>query len=129
VGPRTILRWLAGGEIRLWLRDRPHRLTLWGVPPLWTALGLELAAVAVRAKRIILCSACGRLDSLKHPRGNGSRRSYCSKCRVKGRKRDAATDLRGRKRRTRELRANGKSVGEIARELKLRPAQVKRYLE
>ena len=125
---RVILHWLQGGELKVWFRDRPPRLTLYGVPPLWTALGLELATFAVRAKRIILCSACGRLDSIKHPRGNGSRRSYCSKCRTKGRKRDAAADLRGRKKRTLHLRSQGKSVAEIVRELGLQPAQVKRYL-
>jgi hypothetical protein len=123
----AILHWLRGGDIKLWFRSR--RLTLYGAPPLWTALGLELATFAVRANKIILCSACGRLDSTKHSRGNGSRRSYCSKCRVRGRKRDAAADLRGRRRRTRELHAQGKSDAEIVRELGLRPAQVKRYLK
>ncbi len=125
----AILRWLQDGELKLWFRSRPARLTLYGVPPVWTALGLELATFAIRAKGIILCSACGRLDSIKHPRGNGDRRSYCSNCRVKGRKRDAAADLRGRKKHTWELHAQGKSVAEIVRELGFSPAQVKRYLE
>jgi hypothetical protein len=124
----AILHWLKGGEIRLWFRDRPKGLTLYGVPGLWTALGLELAAFAVRAKGIILCSSCGRIDAVKHPRASVGRRSYCSKCRVQGRKRDAAADLRGRRKRTRELRAQGKSIVEITRELGLSQEQVKRYL-
>lgn len=133
--PRAILRvailcWLQVGELKVSFRGhaRAPRVGLYGVPPLWTALGMELATLAGGARRIILCG-CGRLESIKHPRGNDdSRRSYCSKCRVKGRKRDAAADLRRRRRLARELHAQGKSVAEIVSELGFQTAQVKRYL-
>ena len=125
---RAILHWQAGGELKLWFRNRPPRLTLYGVPPLWTAIGLELATVAVGAKGIVLCSACGRLDSAKRPRTNQNRRSYCAKCRDKGRKRQGVADYRDRVRRTRGLRGEGKSVTEIAELLGIGQKQVKRYL-
>jgi hypothetical protein len=130
---RIILQWLAGGELRLWFRDRPPRLTLYGVPPLWTALGLELATHAVRAKGIILCSACGKLDTVKRPRPtvNPNRRTYrtyCSDCRKLPRKRDAVADYRARVRRATGLRAQHLSVAAIADELGVSQQQVKRYL-
>jgi hypothetical protein len=126
----AILYWLQVGELKVSFRGdaRASRLGLYGVPPLWTALGMELATLAGGARRIILCG-CGRLESIKHPRGNDDgRRSYCSKCRVKGRQRDAAVDLRRRRRLARELHAQGRSVAEIVRELGFQAAQVKRYL-
>jgi hypothetical protein len=118
--------WLAGSDLRLWFR--PRRLTLHGRPTLWTAIGLELATVAVGAKGIIFCSACGRLDSVKRPHRNGNRRSYCSKCRDKGRRRQGVADYRDRVRRARSLRAEGKSVAEISDLLGIKQTQVKRYL-
>jgi hypothetical protein len=118
--------WLAGSDLRLWFR--PSGLTLDGRPSLWTALGLELATAAVGARGIIFCSACGRLDSVKRPHRNGNRRSYCSKCRDKGRRRQGVADYRERVRRARSLRAEGKSVAEISDLLGIRQTQVKRYL-
>ena len=125
---RVILQWLEGGELKVWFRNHPPRLTLYGVPPLWTALGLELATLAVGAKGIVLCSACGRLDSAKRPRTNQNRRSYCSKCRDRGRKRQGVADYRDRVRRARGLRGEGKSVTEIAELVGIGQKQVKRYL-
>ena len=125
---RVILHWLQGGELKVWFRDRPPRLTLYGVPPVWTAIGLELATLAVGAKGIVLCSACGRLDSAKRPRTNPNRRSYCSKCRDKGRKRQGVADYRERVRRARALRGEGKSVAEITELLGIEQKQIKRYL-
>src|SRR6516225_646265 len=125
---RFVLYWLAGAELKVWLRNRPSRLTLYGVPPVWTALGLELATVAVGATAIILCSACGRLEGAKRLRRTENRRSYCSKCRDRGRKRDSVADLRDRRQRTHELRAAGKGIAEIAGQLGIRREQVKRYL-
>jgi hypothetical protein len=125
---RAIIHWFAGGELKIRFLNRPSRLTLYGAPPLWTAIGLQFATLAAGAKNIILCSACGRLDSVKRPRQNGNRRSYCSKCRERGRKRHAVADLRWRQRRASDLRAQGKTIAEIATELEIEKARVKRYL-
>jgi hypothetical protein len=124
----AIVRWLMGGELKLRFLNRPSRLTLYGAPPLWTAIGLQLATLAAGAKGVILCSACGRLDSVKHPHRNGNRRSYCSKCRERGRKRHAVADLRERRRRAFELREEGKTIAQIGVELGIEQSRVKRYL-
>jgi hypothetical protein len=124
---RAIIRWLSGTELKLWFRNRPSRLTLYGVPPLFTAIGLELGLVATGSKGIILCSACGRFDPAKRA-GNPNQRQYCRKCRKRGRIKDAASDLRRRERRTLEMRRQGKSIADIAAALSISPEQVKRYL-
>jgi hypothetical protein len=125
----AIDRWLKGGELKLRIRNRPSRLTLYGVPPLWTAIGLELATMAAGAKGIILCSACGRLDSVKRPRhNNDQRRAFCSKCRDLGRTRLTVADLRQRQKQARELHAQHQSVAEIAAQLGIAPSRVRRYL-
>lgn len=125
---RVILHWLQGGELKVWFRNRPPRLTLYGVPPLWTAIGLQLATLAVSARAIIVCSACGRIESAKRSRTSPNRRAYCSKCRDKGRKRQGVAAYRERVRYARELRGAGKNVGEIARLLGVGAEKVKRYL-
>jgi hypothetical protein len=125
---RVILQWLAGGELKIWFGDRPPRLTLWGAPPLWSAIGLELATLAVGARGIVLCSACGKLDSTKRLRTNPNRRSYCSKCRNKGRKRQGVADYRERVRQVGVLRDAGKSIAEIADLVGIEQKRIKRYL-
>src|SRR5262249_13579994 len=70
---RVILHWLASGELRLWFGNQPARLLLYGVPPLWKALGMEMAMLAVGAKGLVLCSACGKLDTVKKPGRPGNR--------------------------------------------------------
>ena len=124
---RAIIRWLAGSEIKLWFPPRPSGLTFFGVPPLWTGIALQLAMLAAGARRIILCSSCGRLVPVKRLHRSDERRSYCRKC-TNNRKRDAVADLRQRQRLTAELHAEGKTAAEIAEALGLKPAQVKRYL-
>jgi DNA-binding NarL/FixJ family response regulator len=101
---------------------------LYGVPPLWTALGLQLATVAVGATAIILCSACGRLEGVKRFRRGNNHRSYCSVCRKQRRSRDSVADLRIRQRQALELHAVGNSVAEIARQLGRSREQVRSYL-
>jgi hypothetical protein len=125
---QAIARWLAGGELKLRFLSSPTRLTLYGVPPLWTALGLELAAMSVGAKAVILCSACSRLDVVKRPRRNDNRRTYCAQCRDSGRKRDAVADLRQRQQQARKLRAQHMSVKEIAAQLGIGTDRVRSYL-
>lgn len=65
---RAIIRWLAGSEIKLWFPPRPSGMTFFGVPPLWTGIGLQLAMLAAGAQRIILCSTCGRTVMVKRRR-------------------------------------------------------------
>jgi hypothetical protein len=126
---QAIVRWLNGGELKLRFRNRPPRLSLYGVPALWTAIGLELATLAAGAKGIILCSACGRLDSVKRPRRiNDQRRAFCSKCRNLERTRLTVADVRQRRKQARELHVQHKSVVEIAAQLGIAPARVRRYL-
>jgi DNA-binding CsgD family transcriptional regulator len=126
----AIERWLRGCELKVRFRNRPTRLTLYGAPPLWTAIGLELAALAAGASGIILCSNCGRLDSVKRPRRvDDQRRAFCARCRDKGRKRLGAADLRQREREARTLHAEHKSVKEIAAQLGIDTARVRGYLE
>lgn len=124
---RVILHWLASSELKVWFRNRPARLVLYGVPPLWTALGMEMAMLAVGAKGLALCSACGRLDTVKRS-GRPGTRSYCRECRKRARIRDSTRDLRLRQRAVKELRSQGRSITEIATELALSREQVKRYL-
>jgi hypothetical protein len=126
----AIVRWLTGGDLRLDVLTRHSRPTLYGVPPLWTAIGLELATLAAGASGIILCSNCGRLDSVKRPRRvNDQRHAFCARCRDKGRKRLGAADLRQRQKQARELHAQHQSVKEIAAQLGIGTDRVKRYLE
>ena len=124
---RVILRWVDSGELKLWFFNRPPRLTLYGIPPLWNALGMEMAMLAVGAKGLALCCACGRFDTVKKP-GRPGNRTYCRKCRRRARVRDSTRDLRSRERATRDLRSQGKTIAEIATELGLRQEQVRRYL-
>jgi len=126
----AIVHWLAGGELRLNVLSRGSRPTLYGIPPLWTAIGLELAALAAGASGIILCSNCGRLDSVKRPRRiDDQRHAFCARCRDKGRKRLGAADLRQRQRRARALHAEHKSLKEIAAQLGIGTDSVRRYLK
>jgi hypothetical protein len=85
-----------------------------------------MAMLAVGAKALVVCSVCGRLDTVKKASRPGTR-SYCSKCRQRGRKRHAVNDYRQRVRRVKELRGEGKKITEIAAMLGLRPEQVKNY--
>jgi hypothetical protein len=124
---RVILHWLQVGELKVWFRDRPPRLTLYGVPPLWTALGMEMAMFAVGAKGLALCSACGRLDAVRR-QGRPGTRSYCVKCRQRARVRDSTRDFRLRKRAAGNLRSQGRTIAEIAAELGLSRGRVRRYL-
>jgi hypothetical protein len=124
---QAIWRWFRGGEFHLNFMNR-SRLSLYGSPPLWMAIGLELAMVATGVGGIILCSVCGRFDTVKRPQRNADRRSYCSKHRDRGRKRLAAADARQRQRRALGLHAEGKSIGEIADELGIARLRIKRYL-
>jgi hypothetical protein len=126
----AIVRWLAGGDLRLDVLTRRSRPTLYGVPPLWTAIGLELATLAAGASGIILCSNCGRLDSVKRPRRvDDQRHAFCARCRDKGRKRLGAADLRQRQRQARELHAQHQSVKEIAAQLGIGADRIRRYLK
>jgi hypothetical protein len=125
---RIILHWLQGSELKVWFRNRPPRLTLYGVPPLWTALGMEMAMLAVSAKGLALCSVCGRLDAVKRL-GRPGTRTYCPKCRQRARVRDSTRDFRMRVRAAENLRGQGRTIAEIATELGLSREQVKHYLE
>jgi hypothetical protein len=124
---RVVLRWIDSGELKLWFFNRPPRLTLYGIPPLWNALGMEMAMLAVGAKGLVLCSACGRLDTVKKP-GRPGNRTYCRKCRQRARVRDSTRDLRSRERETRDLRSQGMNITEIAAKLGISRDRVKRYL-
>jgi hypothetical protein len=125
----AILRWLVVSDLRLDVLNSGSRPTLYGVPPLWTAIGLELLTLAQGASGIILCSNCRRLDSVKRPRRvDDQRRAFCSRCRDKGRKRLGVADLRQRKKQARELCTSGKSVQEIADTLGINIKRVRRYL-
>jgi DNA-binding CsgD family transcriptional regulator len=124
---RLILHWLGFGELKIWFRNRPARLGLYGVPPLWTALGMEIAMLAVDARGLVLCSACGRLDTVKKP-GRPGTRSYWRECRKKKRVRDSTRDLRLRQRMIKDLHSQGRSITEIAEELGLSRERVKLYL-
>jgi hypothetical protein len=126
----AILRWQAFSELRLDVLNSRSRPTLYGVPPLWTAIGLELLTLAQGASGIILCSNCRRLDSVKRPRRvDDQRRAFCARCRDKGRKRLGVADLRQRQKQARELRAQHKSVQEIAAQLGIGTHRVRRYLK
>jgi hypothetical protein len=63
--------------------------------------------------------------SIKRLHRDDSRRTYCSKCRDRGRRRDAVADLRQRRREPRTLREKGKRVAEIADELGIDRKRVK----
>ena len=126
----AILRWQAVSELRLDVLNSRSRPTLYGVPPLWTAIGLELLTLAQGASGIILCSNCRRLDSVKRPRRvDDQRRAYCARCRKRGRSRLTVADLRQRERQARALHAEHKSVKEIADQLGIDTDRVKRYLK
>jgi hypothetical protein len=126
----AILRWHTYSELRLDVLNSGSRPTLYGVPPLWTAIGLELLTFAQGTSGIILCSNCRRLDSVKRPRRvDDQRRAFCARCRNKGRKRLGAADMRRRQRQARELHAQHKSVKEIAAQLGIGTDRVRRYLK
>ena len=124
----AIQHWLANAELRIGFAGRPLQLRLYGIPPLWVALGLQLASVAVKAKRVALCVHCLRLFTPDRE----SRRSFCPKCkRIKKDVRNlyAVRDRRERIRIVLRLQQAGKNAEEIVSATGFPVEQVKRYLD
>lgn len=123
----AIYNWLAGADLRVGFTGRPLRLLLYGIPPLWAALGLQMASIAVKAKRVALCTHCLRLFTPDRE----SPRSFCPICkRTKADVRNlyAVRDRRERIRTVLQLYRKGQSVDEIVKATGLSTQQVKKYL-
>lgn len=86
-------------------------------------ISLQLAQVVCGAKRMVLCAVCGTPCTPK--RITEGRNSYCPKHRERGRYQLSKTKTRETAKRIHELKAQGRSTGEIARELHIETARVR----
>ncbi len=122
---------LAPMQVRFIVRQGRPSISLVPRNPI-SALSAVLAAqvcfAASASKDLLLCANCGRPYFPKRKPPREGTRTYCPRCGVKAAWRSSSAGLYARTHAALELRAEGKSIAEIAARLGVRKNQVESYL-